>query len=178
MQLPSIQQPAAGPLGMWYADPLDKGQARALLAEGERRRLRAARSGRHCLSAELQQLVAHHWLGRPLEGDYQRLALAARGTAHGRALVELIYGQLLMSRRLRGAMRHLERGFSLAHALLAPADYFLLLKRHSLLGRLPLGKQPLPAESLHGLLATAAVIARLQPQQRPKRAHDPDDLYG
>jgi hypothetical protein len=118
-------------------------------------------------------LIARFWLGDDVEPEYQSLAaVARRRRTRSRALVEMVYGQLLMARRRPGAMAHLERAFAEARHLLAPEDYFIVLKRHSLLAQLP----PIEAsqgEALDALLTTARVIARLAGQRR--RAHDSGD---
>lgn len=95
------------------------------------------------------------------------------------ALLHLIYGQLLASRRRPDAASHLDEGFRLATHLLHPEDYFALLNRHRLLAALPeapLG-EPLP---LRALLESAAVKQRLESlqPQRPAYSRNPNDLYG
>lgn len=167
------------PLLQWYGEPLDRYYAEQLLQRAEVRQARRLRFGRSCITCRLQRLIGRFWLGQPIEGDFQVLRQLARGTAHGRALTELVHGQLLMSRRLAGAREHLEAGFSAARTLLAPADYFEVLRRHRQLEALPLQPEPgLPAEPLSRLLGAAAVADRLTGKTRPARPHDPNDTYG
>ena len=167
-------------LGYWYATPLTPEQASALLHQATERRQRALRRGGRCRLCRLLEMVAEFWLGEPVEEQYAALRHTFRGSAHGRALVELVYGQLLASRRLPGAHRHLAEGFRIAKPLLSAGDYFVVMKRHKLLQRLPLAAHPSPPVGLHELLNTAAVIDRLQ-QSVPTRLHyefDPNDTYG
>ncbi|MDE2089269.1 MAG: hypothetical protein KGJ12_04550, partial [Gammaproteobacteria bacterium] len=103
------------------------------------------------------------------------------GAARDQALVELVYGQLLMSRKLYGAMEHLTAGFARAANLFAPDEYFSVLKRHALLGHLSLSERPSAPQDLASLLTEAAVIRRLETrgagQHRPA-ATDASDLTG
>lgn len=172
----TVTSDGRGPLGQWYGTPLTTEQAQTLLATVEQRRSRAR--SRRCRTCGLQALVAHFWLGDDISDDVERLHKLFRPTAHGTALLELIYGQLLMSRRLAGARLHLHRGFLSAARLLAPDDYFTLLKRHQLLARLPLAEMPLPPADLPALLTTAAVISRMEPPARGPKEWDSSDTYG
>lgn len=169
-------------LGRWHGDPLASQQATALRAQALQRYQDTAshRRQRRCHSCTLQLLIAHYWLEGAADDEYEQLKQRLRNTAHGRALLELIYGQLLMSARREPAMTHLQRGFELASKLFTPADYLQVLKRHQQLALLPLTAQGLPAATLQELLTTAGVIERLQRGQAPRlrKPHDPNDLYG
>lgn len=109
----------------------------------------------------LRTLIARFWADRPVEADYLGLKSAA-ATRVEEARVELIYGQLLVSRFLRAGLEHLERGFQLAVEDLPPRDYLELRRRHQALRLLPLGQERREAQSLRALLAQAAVIERLE----------------
>ncbi|HEY0635043.1 MAG TPA: hypothetical protein VGE00_06665 [Gammaproteobacteria bacterium] len=148
-------------LGRWYADPLTQEEASALLAAAETRRSEQLRQGRSCHVCRLQQMIAHYWLGREIDEEFHAFRHRLRKTAHGRILVELIYGQLLMSQRRPGAMQALNNAFHSARNLLSPSDYFVLFKRHNLLDKLPLGTEGQNGLSLEELLTTAAVIERM-----------------
>ncbi len=161
-------------LALWYAEPLSPAQAERLAAWAKARRLGLRRPAP---LAGLGELIARFWLGQPTYTLYERLAQTPQG-AHRRALVELVHGQLLMSRRLAGAHHHLHRGFELAYPLLSARDYLHLLRRHEALAPLPLAQTPSPAEGLADLLRVAGVIRRLQPQHRGHYSRDPNDLYG
>ncbi|GAB4301356.1 MAG: hypothetical protein Kow0096_22120 [Thiohalomonadaceae bacterium] len=166
------------PLGMWHGDPLAAAAAQALLARARQRQRRGQRQ-RRCRTCALQELVARYWLGEDMAALYHHALPLLRRSAHGRALLELITGQLLLSRRLNGARQHLERGFHLASRLFTPADYLAVLKRQQQLACLPLGDTPLPAATLTQLLTTAQVIERMEGGRRPPQGkHDPTDLYG
>lgn len=166
------------PLGAWYAEPVAPEQAAAMLERSRAALRQAYFSGQDAFGLRLREMIARFWLGRPVEADHLSLVGTATGVRE-RALAELVYGQLLMSRKLAGAMERLDAGFALAVPLLAPADYFALLKRHDLLRHLPLSTQPAPAQDLASLLAEAAVIRRLQAAAGPpRRAHSPTDTVG
>lgn len=167
-------------LGTWYADPMTPQQAAALLADCEERENRRKRHAGNLLVCRLQKMIARYWLGDDIGPHYGMLRTTAGRSAHGRALLELIYGQLLLSRRLAEGMVHLERGFRMATTLFSAADYLLVMNRHRLLRQLPLGEQPANAEPLEALLTSARVIERMRGagQHRPVYSHDPKDTYG
>ncbi|MCK9529802.1 MAG: hypothetical protein M0R77_04465 [Gammaproteobacteria bacterium] len=163
-------------LGRWYADPCPADAARQALALVEQREQALRRRGRGSLALRLSAMRAQAALGEDVEAEYERLAaLVVRRHTRAQALVELVYGQILMSRRRTGAMRHLDRGFALARHLLAPEDYFVVLKRHALLALLP--PADLPCAPLADLLTTARVMARLGARRNPP-PHDPGDTFG
>jgi len=108
----------------------------------------------------VQQLLCHFWMDVPTSLEYRQLTASAT-LQRDRALLELVYGQLLLSRRQRPAQRHLDRGFSLGVAYLAATDYFLLVRRHDLLRYIPLSAVPVAPQGLQSLLAEAAVIRQL-----------------
>jgi hypothetical protein len=154
-------------LGRWYATPLSPEQAARLLALIEAKERARLRRGASCTTCQFSRLVARFWLGEPAENDYQGLTarLQHRHSPRARALLELIYGQLLLARRRRGALVHLDRGFSEGRHLFAPGDYFVVLKRHSLFRMLPAEAEGAPL-ALEDLLTTARVIERLQGNRR------------
>lgn len=159
----AMRTPPFVSLGRWYATPLSPEQARQLLARveaKERIRLRRASS---CTACRLVKLIARYWLGECIDADYQAMIarFQKRHSPRARVLLELIYGQLLLARRRRGALPHLERAFAEGRHLFAPGDYFTVLKRHALFRRLPVEADG-PALSLEELLVTARVIERLQ----------------
>lgn len=148
------------PLGDWYARPLVPGEADAV-AEAARRALRAAWcERRETMSVRLSALIAAFWLGRAVRDDY----LSLRASLHGSrmaALLELVYGQLLASRRMCGAHAHLCAGFEAAVPWFGAAEYFRVLRRHRLLEALVPGDGPCRAQNLRELLREAQVIHRL-----------------
>ena len=173
--LPGASLPPAG----WYAQPLTATAAAGLHAAA-RRSVQSALAGGaargQSLAARLAELIAAFWLGRAVALDYR--SLIATHPPEVVALVELIYGQLLISCKLAGALEHLERGFTLAVPQLAPADYFALLRRHELLRALPLHRQPSAAQALPDLLIEARVIRRLQPAGWRPGGSPHDDTLG
>ena len=98
------------PLGLWYADPLDPRAAGEVLDQVHRQRQAAHQRGVACANCACYELIARFWLGRPVTATYDTLRASAP-TARERALADLVMGQLRMSRRLRGAMELLQRGF-------------------------------------------------------------------
>jgi hypothetical protein len=167
-------------LGRWYAEPLTTTQAQELLEQSTTRLEARLRHGGNTLCCRLMQMQARFWLDRPIADHYRSLQHLAACSAHGRALLELVYGQLLVSRRISNATEHLQRGFELARPLFAPGDYFQVLERHRLLTQLPLSDIPSAAESLKQLLTTARVVERLERpgERRGNYSHDRHDTYG
>ena len=93
--------------------------------------------------------------------EYEKIQMVATD-AFELALLELVYGQLLMSCKRAGAHQHLADGFELAVDHLASDEYFQLLRQHELLAWLPLSETPSLPQELASLLTEAAVIKQLQ----------------
>lgn len=170
----------AGILTHWYAEPLSNEKAEALLQLAEKRQQeRLKRNGTAYLSP-LLKLIALHWLGEATEGYYHYLLSKRSKSVHAEILKPLIYGQLLMSKKMEGAMEYLDDAFHQARLLLRPEDYFVLMKRHQDLRNIPLSKQPTAGETLEGLLKTGGVIGRMVDSLggRAGFTHDPSDTYG
>lgn len=155
-----LEPDAALPPAGWYATPLSGEAAAALAQAAHRAAQRALAAGGDAWRPRLGGLIAQYWSGRPVELDYRSLTATAPQVA--RPLVELVYGQLLISRKRRGALRHLDRGFALQAPTLSPADYFALLKRHELLRVLALTDVDAGPFDLPELLVEARVIRRLR----------------
>jgi len=153
----------------WYADPIATAEARALLDRTLRRLRSRLCGGGRCFSLQVLRMICHHWLPSGSALDYRQLSALACDDSE-RALVELVYGQLLISGKRQPARQHLGRGFSLAARHLDTVDYILLLRRHDLLEYLPLSKSPVVARDLQSLLKEAAVISRLRGNER--RVHE------
>lgn len=167
-------------LGRWYAEPLEAGAAQRLSCEVTKRLEKRLRHGGGTLCCRLQLMQAKFWRGAEIHDDFEALQHIAARTPHGRALLELVYGQLLLSRRLTGALEHLDKGFNLARNLFTASDYFTVMNRHHHLKHLPLAAQPSPPSPLNALLIMARVIERLeQPgRKRGKYTFDNRDTYG
>lgn len=173
-----LQHDAVLPRVGWYAEPLTGGAA-ALLHDQARRAVQqslASGSRPLALAPRLAELIAGFWLGRAVALDHR--SLIATLPPESQALVELVYGQLLISRKLAGALEHLHRGFMLAVPQLEPGEYFTLLRRHELLRALPLHTTASAALTLADLLTEARVIRRFQPHGRRRTAHPHDDTLG
>jgi hypothetical protein len=97
--------------------------------------------------------------------EYRQLVVSATAK-RDRALLELVFGQLLMSRKQQPALRHLDAGFRLAAGYLEAGDYFLLVRRHELLRHIPLSGETAAPRGLQSLLAEAAVIRQLRGAER------------
>ncbi len=167
-----------GWLGMWYAEPMQPGQARILLGRASYRMHRWRRCGHHCVTGRLQILVAHYWMGVGTPQDYDMAVHAAFRNRRAAALAELVYGQLLLSRKLASAFDHLDAGFLLAAPVMTAGDYLDVRRRHDLLRRIELGNVPSPALGLADLMVEAAVISRLEGRLPQQFRHDPSDTSG
>lgn len=176
----AMEDNSEAPLGRWYATPLDGEAAGRMLAAMERRRRERLQRGAGCFCCQLGELIARFWLGEEVGDRFEHLIHRAMRSSsrRGAMLLELVYGQLLMSRRRHCADEHLARAMTLGHPLLTAADYLELMRRHQRLTALPLVEEPLPPLTLAELLTTAAVIERLTPAQRRRFRYDRNDLYG
>ena len=171
--------PVSLPWSGWYATPLSVDAAADLQAQARQARQRALAGQRDPFSAQLAELVAGYWLGRAIDLNYR--SLSATAPHEYRGLVELIYGQLLTSRKLTGAHAYLQQGFRMAarQNRLTPADYLALLRRHELLRALVLTDLGSPPCTLPDLLNEARIIRQLQPPGgRCSFRHRDDDTLG
>ena len=148
-------------LASWFASPLTRQQAEALLptvappargANGERQ---------DGCSVRLAELILRYWRGYDVDAAY-RNGLAVLDGQRDQAMLELCYGQLLIARKISLAWQHLDKGFQLAAHLLQPEDYFVVLGRHELLRVLVLSDDPSKPLRLDELLTEAKVIQRLR----------------
>jgi hypothetical protein len=160
------------PLGNWYADPITNSAADNLQRRARQALQHGYAHGEDCFAARLQDIAASFWLGRSIEADYRSLA-ATSTDEHQHALIDLVFGQLLISRKLAGALHYLDSGFS-------RAANFRVLKRHELLRHLVLGRQPAAAQDLTSLLGEARIIARLGgiTATSGRCRYPPDDTIG
>ena len=169
---------SAARLAAWYAEPQEPAAAQdalsaALADEG--------RPGRAGFEARLQAFIARWSLERPVTLDYRQLAATAPDPAE-QARVELIWGQLLIARRLARAAPHLRAGFRAAVPYLSAAEYVELRRRHELLAWLPVGERPTAPAGLATLQAQARAIRRLTaalpPTDPAPAGQDPCDTIG
>ncbi len=160
------------PLGEWYAEPLSAPEAEALLARVHQARQRALSAGRDCRGCGVYEMIARFWLQRPVEPLYQTL-LRLPSTDRDRAVLHLVYGQLLASRKLTGALEALRRGFGEARSCLGASEYFDVMRRHELLAELPFTAAGAPPQGLQALLREAAVIRALRGRRSGRPPGDP-----
>ncbi|MCB1737197.1 MAG: hypothetical protein KDI42_03635 [Gammaproteobacteria bacterium] len=134
----------------WHGDPVPTNLASDWLNVTDNRN-----------SDALARLVARYWAGLRCDvllDELQRNACNAQQTA----LIDLVWGQLLMARRLEGAMAWLNRGFNTAAPFLSARDYLRVLKRHQTLNWLILDPKPSPPLTLPDLIRLADVTRRLR----------------
>lgn len=164
-------------LSAWYADPLDTEVAGDLLARAEAGQQACLRAGESCFRLRILAIICHAWLGSDPEIRYEALAVLA-GDSYERALLELVQGQLLASRKLTGTVEHLGSGFRLAVPHLEPGEYFSLLRRHELLGSLLYSAKSSAPQGLASLLNEAAVISKLRSEERMVSTYSHQDTVG
>ncbi len=146
-------------LSAWYANPLGYDEAQQQLAE-VRGQFRQAHDASQ-LQLRLQEIIARYWLGRDVSGDIETLQATCKDDRCS-ALVKLVYGQLLISRKLQGAMNYLHQGFQQATDLFSAAEYLEVMRRHERLKYLVLNERPAEGRSLSDLLKEADVIRELK----------------
>lgn len=156
-----LLRPQRPSLAAWYAGPLSARALHRLQQAAEAGLQSRLRQGGSSFRHQLLQLVCQYLAGTDIEPGYRHLVAISRD-ALDKALLELVYGQLLISRKLQPATLHLEQGFIQAAGYLDSGDYFRLVWRHELLGYLVLGKNPAVSQSLDKLLSEAAVIKCLR----------------
>lgn len=140
---------------------------------------RAYTHGEDAFSFRLYELIYLFWLDKDIDLHIQ--SLRSNANDRGRqAIVELLLGQLLLSRKLVGALDHLNLGFQRAIPYLSSEDYFVVLKRHQQLSWLPLTAEPSEPFSLEMLLTEARVIERLSRSigKIRKKGSNPSDTVG
>lgn len=164
-------------LGGWYAQPLDAVAAQRLGAQGRQRAQRAYRQRQSALVGDAEQLIAAFAMGQAVSAELESLLRSPLAPGE-RALLLLIHGQLLISRRRSGAMSLLQQGFEAGRDLFLPADFFAVMRRHELLAELPLHEQPRDAVGLDVLLREAAVIRRLRGPRRSAAVRNGADTVG
>jgi hypothetical protein len=139
-------------LAGWHASPLPEGEAAIRLG-----RLRTATAWDDRLEALRLRLM----LGLPAEMQREVLFNEAADDPQ-RAAVELITGQVMLARRLKGAWHWLDAAEKrLAHCLSGPG-YLELLRRHAVLRALTLFDQPKDIRPLEALLAIATATSQLE----------------
>ena len=130
------------------------------MQQAERRQKYHASNRQSCFVTALMQLVAGWWLEPETAHVLERIFVYAT-TRRQRALCHLLAGQLLMSRKMKGALEHLDKGLRLADGLVRASDYFEIYNRHDTLRQLVLSEAGQPAHGLEEILNEARVIQRL-----------------
>jgi hypothetical protein len=148
-------------LSAWYGTPLSRDRVACLQVAAQDELQARLCSGTPCFQLHVLQLVCRFQGQADVGLAYEKLLTAAQDVFE-QALLELVYGQLLISCKKAGAHQHLADGFVLAADYLASADYFQLVRQHELLACLPLSEIPSLPQPLESLLAEAAVIKQLQ----------------
>ena len=148
-------------LSAWYGQPLSRDTAAKLHVVAQRELQVRLREGAPCFQIHVLQLVCHFRYQVGSVQEYEKMQMVATDVFE-LALLELVYGQLLISCKQAGAHQHLADGFALAVDYLASDEYFQLLRQHELLGCLPLSETPSLPQDLASLLTEAAVIKQLE----------------
>jgi hypothetical protein len=164
-------------LAAWYGEPLSASDAERLNAWTGKALRYSLCAGLPVFQLHVLQLLGYYWLDVSISLEYRQLA-ASTTDKRDRALLEIVYGQLMFSRRQWPAQQHLDRGFSLATDHLAATDYFLLVRRHDLLRHIPLSDARVAPQGLQSLLAEAAVIRQLQGTGWRTRIESHNDTIG
>ncbi len=146
-------------LSSWYADPLSVDEAERQLSDISQQLKQAG--DEDYLPLRILEVSARFWLDRDISGDIENL-LATCKDDNCQALIKLVYGQLLLSRKLSGAMDYLQQGFRQASQLFAATEYFEVMQRHERLKHLVLTTQAAAGRTLQELLQEADVIKALR----------------
>ena len=150
-------------LSDWHAEPLSTQEAQKLLSE-VRSQLKHAHDSNY-QQLRIQEMIARFWLNRDISGDMENLQAICKDECC-RALVKLIYGQLLISRKLKAGLDYLQQGFQQASQHFPATAYLEVLRRHERLKHLPLTDNPAESQTLHDLLIEADVIKKLKGKEK------------
>ena len=153
-------------LGAWHAEPLSDAEARLAF-------LRTASAWQDRIEGLRLRLI----LGLPSEMQREVLWNEAENELQ-RAAVELITGQVMLARRLKGAWTWLDAAEKRLAQHLPGADYIKLLRRHAVLRALTLFDAPRPMRPLEELSAIANATSQLEGLKRPDIAGNQRDTLG
>ena len=164
-------------LADWHAEPVSA-------ADAEIRLLQIRELIRHSVQSDnfnlrLQEVIARFWLGREIHGDVEQL-LAQYQSVVSEAWVHSIYGQLLMSHKLKGAFEQLQLGFNKASNYYSARGYLKVLKRQEILSYIVETESGGAPCSLEMLLAEGNIIKKLMESKGPRLVNNPskDDISG
>jgi hypothetical protein len=164
-------------LAGWYAGPADTGLLDTLRASAEADLQVRLRRGESRFRPQLLLAVCDCLAGADIGPAYRELRSGVRDQ-RAAALLELVVGQLLVSRKQQPATFHLVRGFRKAARYLDTRAYFRLVHRHELLDCLVLSAAPGTVQPLASLLAEAGVIRRLRQHAGRRHAFAHRDTLG
>lgn len=173
----ALLRESPAPLSAWYGNPMTAESAEHLLSRARMQQQERLRAGAASFQLQLLETLCHDWLGTGTDKGFAEPGALA-GRRHERALLRLVRGQLLASRKACGATTYLTAGFREAAPLLESADYFALVRQHELLEYLPWSEKPSMALALDELLTEAAVIKQLRSGQTDMRACLHQDTVG
>lgn len=167
----NVITPVSAMLAGWHADPPVAGVASETLNAIERhlKRRRNRRGPSYLIT--LCQLITEYWvtdrvgLDRPnneFEREHLQSVLSHTKTRRQEALGYFVVGQLLMSRKMTGALEYLDQALTCADGLLKPDEYFIVYNRHEDLRHLPLSDTGQAPQTLNTLLNEARVIQQLE----------------
>jgi len=175
----TLLQDVPMPLNLWYGEPLTRYQTEQLTLFSRQKQKQALFNGDECLSFQLKEMIARFFMNRDINIEYSNLVKTTREDKKI-ALIELVFGQLLMSKKIDTAMLHLDKGFQIAQKYLNATDYFSILKRHELLGVLKLDNKPSEPKSLSSLLVEASIIKQFETRNGSGKSYtgNPHDTLG
>lgn len=159
----------------WYADPITSEIAEKLAYQAAMSRAKSIKQGIVDESVPVNELIASFWIGGQRQGlDKLSVLLKTETSPRLNNALNLIYGQLLISCKLKSALSYLQTGLQGLVPFLSASDYMILLRRHELLSALELKKEANPPATLKALVTEARVImqlggkaARLQARSKP-----------
>jgi hypothetical protein len=164
-------------LDAWYANPMSEEQAQSCLQQLD------PASGDYRQNTDQQiiiKMISHFWLHRTdvdqLDGWLKQMPDKIED--QNKALLTMIYGQLLMSCKKTGALKYLSRGFLQAAHYFQPQDYFVVMKRNELLSFLKLSDAGSPPATLQELENEAQVIKRLTKNKNKQYKNSQFDTLG
>jgi hypothetical protein len=149
-----------GLLQNWYATPLATAQASHMRQQSEHY-IQTNMGGRMLRLPHIALMCARFWLEDFHQHDFELLGHSLTQPRRVRALLWLVYGQLLIATKQSSAFGYLETGLKLADGLMKPQDYFEVYNRHQALRSLRLSPQRAAGQTLESLLTEAAVIDKL-----------------
>ena len=162
-------------LSRWYAHPVAADEAHAQLLSLQK----IPGVEEELLLTRLQEVALRYWTGKSIAAEMDGLKVVFSDPVE-HALIDLVYGQLLISTKSSGAMEYLHSGFRQAAHFFPAKDYLEVMRRHERLQHLVLQETPMQALSLEELLKEADVVHQLEKNRGKsvRAGHDKDDMTG